>query len=165
MKRPSKVLVLTALVLIIILQAAPWLLTRLLGKQVSMTAQLYDPTDLFRGDYVQIKFEEETAKEDQILIEDAVNKNGVKDVFVTLRQQGPIWKIATVSKTPPTKGIYLRAKKKSKGRLNLDFGMDRVYVPQRYGRELEKIEGEYALVVDMRIFRGRAVVTGLKKRK
>ncbi len=93
----SKKIIPIILIAIILLQASPYLLTRFLGQDISMVAELYDPHDLFRGDYVHIQFEQEDISNRAYIIE-GKDKN---DVHFSEEAQKAIYS----SQSPPQPNV------------------------------------------------------------
>jgi len=155
----------------------------LLGQEVRLSTIPVDPRDLFRGDYVTLRFSIEQFDESLLSDEDylglsslsgrlAHEENALDEspvyVYVTLKpDEDGIWRPARMSLTPPDSGVYLRARA-SRARFNdavtLDYGnyLRRYYVRENTGLELEDAARRGSLVGVVKVWRGRPVLTSLE---
>ncbi|MCL2010749.1 MAG: GDYXXLXY domain-containing protein [Synergistaceae bacterium] len=154
----------------------------LFGQEVRLSTEPVDPRDLFRGDYVTLRFSIEQFDERLLSDEDylrlaalsgrltrAENTFGAPPVYVyaTLEPgEGGIWSPVRMSLSPPGAGVYLRAQAmRAAGRaIRLDLGdyLRRWYVRENTGRELEDAARKGNLVGVVKVWRGRPVLTSLE---
>ncbi len=69
MMKLNKYIAIIILIIIVLLQASPYFITVIFGQTVHMYTHLYDPRDIFRGDYVNIQFNEEELQ-DRIYVDE-----------------------------------------------------------------------------------------------
>ena len=153
------------------------------GEEIRLSTEPVDPRDIFRGDYVTLSFSIEQAdtsllseQDEKIFfagLDDGDNTLGAPSLHlhVTLApDEEGIWQPAGMSLTPPSEGIYLRARA---GRdywsddIELDYGdyLRRYYVKENTGRELEEAARRGELVGVAKVWRGRAVLTSVEERR
>ena len=140
------------------------------GQEISLSTVPVDPRDIFRGDYVTLRFAIEEV--DASLLSE-LDKETYSDrlhyldapsvlLFVTLTpDEEGIWQASEISLTPPEAGVYLRA------RLNesrLDYGdyLRSYYVKENTGLVLEDAARRGELTATAKVWRGRAVLTSVK---
>ena len=153
------------------------------GQEIRLSTEPVDPRDVFRGDYVTLRFSIEDAgasllsdwdKETLTGRLDASDNFGAPSVFlyVTLKpDEGGIWQLAAMSFTPPKAGIYLRARVSRtyyyNENIDLDYGdyLKRYYVRENTGRELEDAARRGNLTATAKVWRGRAVLTSVEAKR
>lgn len=145
------------------------------GRPIVLDVVPRDPRDLFRGDYVVLTFPVARLRTDRI--------EGDKDfspddrIFVGLRQaDGGSWEAISMHHVrPPMTGqvVFLRGRVtdvRDEGECNVPgcrvisvhYGMEKYFVPEGEGRELEKQRDERRLQVAARVAEdGEAAIAGL----
>jgi uncharacterized membrane-anchored protein len=179
MSKRAKQIILACLVPIGILigMTVTPLYTLMTGQEILLRTIPVDPTDLFRGDYVVLRYEAEEiptsliSKEVQNKIE---NGRDGTEVYVTLEVKEGVHTPTEVVLTKPDTGLYL------KGNLNyigpswdggneerevayITYSLDKYFVEDNTGLELEeasrngnilakvKVKNGYAYLVDLTI--------------
>ncbi|MCM3585612.1 GDYXXLXY domain-containing protein [Mesobacillus maritimus] len=153
------------------------LYTLLVGEEVVLRTVPVDPTDLFRGDYVVLRYEAEelpsTLVDEDVLSQ--LDKGGDNlDVFVPLELQNGIHVPTKVSLTKPDTNLYLKGKLQYIGPswttdtagvevAHISYSLDKYFVEDNTGLELEdasrngdilakvKVKNGYAYLVDLSI--------------
>lgn len=146
----------------------PPLYTVAVGEPVKLRMEPVDPTDAFRGDYIQVNLEAETVPEsrlDRSAIEYfARHKGGELNVYALLKKdEAGICHVKTVSAEKPRGGIYLKGKAWEDGdqKVYIDYHLDKFFVPQHAGKEIEQAATKGRAAAVVKIYRGRAVITNL----
>ena len=162
------------LILLISLTFKPlWALTY--GEDISLLTVPVDPRDLLYGDYVTLRYEiEEVAKSEiptSILreIEKQTNSNQLT-VYGKLIKQGDIYVLDSLTDKKPEGSIYLTGKLNGYDYQNttginvhsINFGLDRFYVPENTGKELEDLSAKGQLVAHLKVKNGYAILKDIQ---
>ena len=150
------------------------------GQEIRLSTEPVDPRDIFRGDYVTLRFSIEEPDEsllserDKETISERLHySNNDFDapsifLYVSLAPDGEgIWQPAGIFLTPPEAGVYLQAqayREYHSEDIELDYGnyLKRYYVRENTGRELEDAARRGELVGLVKVWRGRAVLTSVE---
>jgi len=118
------------------------------GKTVVLQTEPVDPMDLFRGEYVQLRYTISTFSDIPGL--DILEIESGQRVYVHLEQDGEIWKATEVSKfrhddweffIAGKANIYAARPSKagfSIDILEMEYGIESYFVPQGKGPEIER---------------------------
>lgn len=130
------------------------------GTEIRLAVVPVDPRDLLRGDYVVLTYEIDRLSESNL----AGDKGfAVGDpVYVALTRDGAGWEPAALHHAPPDGTIALKGKVRDAFRegadcvgacmvYRVDYGLDRFFVPEGEGRELEKLRNGQRLSVDVAV--------------
>ncbi len=147
------------------------------GKEIILPILPVDPRSLFRGDYVQLRYPISEISE-RLLEGPAPERNAL--FYVTLRNEGEQgWRPERVTVAHPGKvaedRIVLSARarwgwpvrpdgasERAPRQIWVSYGIERYYVPETKGLELEKMVGEKKLAAAIAVdARGRAAIKGL----
>lgn len=159
---------------------------KLVGDEVIVETVPYDPRDVFRGDYVALSYkinEVEIEKlPDEIKNErdiEELEKYRNRTVYAVLKKEGPFHVVDRVSLERPKSGVYLKSKirnvyvleyrieqtaaEKDEGRFAYDtvflrYNMDRYFVPENMGKDLEDMSREGTLAARVKVYRGYALL-------
>lgn len=134
----------TKLILVVLLQiglmfsvAIPVAHTLLTGKSVILKTVPVDPYDMFRGDYISLRYDISTIRTNKKFEHDQV-------VYVALRQDGNIWVVRDVAAS--TKELDLRPGEvlltgrvdyASERDVHVRYGIEQVFIKERTGSEIE----------------------------
>ena len=153
--------ILTAAVLVAVLQfgilgtmIANEMRPHLTGTAIRVTTVPVDPRNLFRGDYVILRYE--FSNESTILghgILNNFNSSTNRTVFVTMEQDGEIWKATGVSRTRPKEGVFLRGTLKPYGH-EIVYGIESYFVQEGTGKAIENAMrrgSESSVVVELMV--------------
>lgn len=138
------------------------------GREIVLPVVPVDPRDLFKGDYVRLGYPistiPATARKDEGI-------DTVKEAFVTIEQGADqTWSVVGIDKTFPkatsANRIVLRARPGNgwgaNGWRTIRYGIERYYVPEGKGGDLEALARDRKLAVVVAVDqRGNAVITGL----
>ncbi len=152
------------------------LIAKAKGEEILLATDAYDPRDLFRGDYVNLNLEISRSSYDYLsetILDDAEKYNN-SFIYVLLKPDGSgYYSIDAIMEKPPSDGVYLKARiyglsdtKYEKGPLTvyLDYGLERYYVQENTGEELQYDSRDGILDVKARVYKGYGYVEGLMKR-
>ena len=170
MKRIAKYL-LAALLPLVVLLIRPLtpLAVLTFGQELRLSTEPVDPRDLFRGDYVTLRFSIESL--DGSLVKDDNQRTVLASryidgyipyIYVTLSPgDDGIWQAVEISAKPPKEGLYLRARIH---RNTLDYGdyLKRYYVQENTGRKLELAAQRGEIVAVAKAWMGRVILTSLE---
>ena len=112
------------------------------GTEVFLKTVPVDPRDLFRGDYVVLRYDISTINLDAVPavyenIDDAVGKK----IYVLLDVENGRGKAGAVLVQPPTEGLFLKGTVRSVygNHLTIEYGIESYFVPEGKGREIERV--------------------------
>lgn len=159
---------------------------KLMGDEIIVETVPYDPRDVFRGDYVALSYkinEVEIEKlPDNIKNEkdiEKLEKYRNRTVYAVLKKEGEFHIVDRVSLERPKSGIYLKSKirdiytlvyraehtegESEDGRFAYDtiflrYNIDRYFVPENTGKDLEKMSREGTLAARAKVYRGYAIL-------
>lgn len=170
-KRIGFIIVLTVpLLLLIGLTVKPlWTLTY--GDDVALLTVPVDPTDLLYGDYVTLRYEIEEVSKTEIpaailkKIDKLANSNGLT-VYGKLVQQGDIYVLDSLSDKKPSGSVYLTGKLSGYDYQSVDgiyvhsvdFGLERYFVPENTGKELEDLSAKGQLIAHLKVKNGFGIL-------
>jgi len=150
---------------------------KLQGEEIFLETDAYDPRDLFRGDYVHINLKIRSASYDRLsekIFYDA-DKYNDSFVYVLLKPDGSgYYSIDTILDKPPLDGIYLKARIFGLRETSefpkpydvyLDYGLERYYVEENTGEDLQYDSNDGILDVRVKVYKGYGYIDGLKKRE
>jgi uncharacterized membrane-anchored protein len=142
------------------------------GKEIVLPIVPVDPRSLFRGDYVRIDFPVTMVSGDLFPKDGKPRKAG--QVFVTLQREGDNWKPVAVSETRPSPGPdqtvmqgrlahnWWPASGRTPHQVRINYGLERYYVPEGKGLDLENAARDKKLAVVVAVdSKGRAAIKGL----
>lgn len=166
--RRRRVLVLGAvLVQLLLVVVAVWspLAARVTGEEVRLRVAPVDPMDPFRGAYVDLSYPDLPGQPTQPPMTDEEVKafDATRgEAFVPLTREGEVWVGATIVRTRPADGLYLRCDDSS---WRLDCGIESWFLPQDDALALEEAVRAGAAVATVRVDgRGRAALVGVDPR-
>jgi len=143
--------------------------TVIFGQEIILETKAYDPTDLFRGDYVAINFA--ISDIPKSMVDLPIDKVNNKNLFVSLKQEGKYYVVGQVSETKPKQGVYLKGKFQEvyngingAGDFRVDYSMDKYFVEQGSGKDLEQESFKGGLVGTVKVLGGYGVLTGIALR-
>lgn len=139
------------------------------GREIVLPIVPVDPRDLFKGDYVRLGFPISTIPAGAAIAEDFANG---KPAFVTIEQQpDDSWTVVRMTAKHPgkvaEKQVVLRARTArngpwSRGSNQVHFGIERYYVPEGKGGDLERLAREKKLAAIVAVdASGNAAIKGL----
>lgn len=140
--------------------------TLVFGAEIELKPRLYDPRDIFYGDYVQLDFGINRYRPEESI--DAYRHLFQRDrkIYAVLQPYEDDWRIKYLSFKKPSKGPYLRGKVVTAygEEIRLHYGFEKYFVEEETGHELERAlrnEDNNVRVTIAVGFDGRAVVKSL----
>ena len=142
------------------------------GQEVKLLTVPFDPRDVFRGDYVELRFAIEDIDSDIISpnLLSKLNENREKrinetEVYVSLKpDDAGISKAVLVSDTPPANDIYIRGKiNRRANRINYGNNLSRYYVRENTGLELEEAARKGQIHASAKVLKGYIVLDAIEK--
>ena len=154
----------------------PELILRL-GQEIRLATRPFDPRDLFRGDFVELRFAIEEISSSLfsspdaspttgfIAVENDTYSNNVPTLYVTLTpDEKGIWQPVRLSEKAPDEGTYVKGRRLYsyyyQDVVQLDYGnnLRRFYVPENTGLELENAARRGEAVAVVKTWRGHVVL-------
>ena len=144
-------------------------LTILMGKEIVLETKAYDPTDLFRGDYVALNFAISEVPKSKVTM--PLDKVSNKNLYVSLKPEGKYYVVDQVSDTKPKQGVYLKGKFQEiynqfneAANFRVDYSLDKYFIEQGSGKDFEQESRQGELVGTLKVLGGYGVLTGIVKR-
>jgi uncharacterized membrane-anchored protein len=114
-------------------------LTLRTGQEVLLKTIPVDPRDLFRGDYVILRYDLSTIDLNRLSGGSQSLKQG-NVVYVTLSVGEKYATVSSVSTVQPTGGLFLkgRVKQLQWNHMTVEYGIESYFVPEGKGRTIER---------------------------
>lgn len=123
------------------------------GEEVVLQTVPIDPRDLFRGDYVNLRYTISTVR--------SYAGFEVGDrVYVSLTQRDDIWDAQSAFGSPPD-GLYIKGRvtQTQQGQIDVEYGIESYFVPEGTGHIIERAgDVKVRVAVDSS---GNSVIKGL----
>ncbi|MES1041956.1 GDYXXLXY domain-containing protein [Peribacillus simplex] len=160
-------------VLILLVLAIPPVWTTMTGDVIKIKTAPVDPTDLFRGSYVALKYEIESVKPSQI--DDSIktefttkNMGDFKKVYVRLKQnEDGLYIVDYVTKEKPGKGVYLKGELEipydlqNAETIQIRYGLDNYFASEEKAKEMEKEALANPSIAVVKVRNGNVVLTDI----
>ncbi|MFF2501225.1 GDYXXLXY domain-containing protein [Peribacillus sp. NPDC058075] len=160
-------------VLILLVLAIPPVWTTMTGDVIKIKTAPVDPTDLFRGSYVALKYEIESVKPSQI--DDSIktefttkNMGDFKKVYVRLKQnEDGLYIVDYVTKEKPGKGVYLKGELEipydlqNPETIQIRYGLDNYFASEEKAKEMEKEALANPSIAVVKVRNGNVVLTDI----
>ncbi|MBT2647808.1 GDYXXLXY domain-containing protein [Bacillus sp. ISL-34] len=160
-------------VLILLVLAFPPVLTTMTGDVIKIKTAPIDPTDLFRGSYVALKYEIESVKPSQV--DDSIkplfhtrNMGDFKKVYVRLKQnKDGLYVVDYVTKEKPGNGVYLKGELEipydlqNAETIQIRYGLDNYFASEEKAKEMEKDALVNPSVAVVKVRNGNVVLTDI----
>ena len=163
MKKRTYFIIAVAIPLLILLaMTVKPLLTMTYGQEILLETKAVEPTDLFRGDYVEVSFKISDIPLANVNL--PAEKFLDKQLYVSLKPKGQYYEVENVMLEKPKEGIYLKARMQYYDNiaLHLDYSLDKYFVKQGTGLELERASAKGALVGQVKVYDGYGILVGIK---
>ncbi|WP_042346520.1 GDYXXLXY domain-containing protein [Bacillus massiliigorillae] len=148
------------------------------GERIVLETIPVDPTSLFYGDYMSLQLKiSEVPKEllSESLMKELISHRSDEyslfsktiPVYTALEKKGDIYRAKAVSLDKPKNGLYLKGKINSyilqydQQNLYVDYGIDRYYVEENTGKEIENHAQQGNIKVALKIKNGYGLIDGL----
>lgn len=127
------------------------------GTEIRLPVIPVDPRDFFRGDYVVLAYPMSQLKASELAGEDEFAYG--EPIFVELVQDGEVWKPVALHKVKPDGALSIRGEisnytysagcsEPSCAIYNVDYNLEKFFVPEGEGLELEKLRNDQRVQVD-----------------
>lgn len=165
--------------LILISMTIQPIMTSVLGTEILIKTQPFDPRDVFRGDYVQLSYEindipldlldEEIlklrkGKEEYSAFQDLVGK----DLYIILKKEDKFYSVDKVTLEKPKEGVFLEGKysypiwdETKQGNvtgIRVEYTLDKYFVPENTGKDLEEAARKGEVVAKVKIYKGYSLL-------
>lgn len=166
-RRQLLLLTIAAQVLFVVAVAAAGYATTAYGRVITLRTTPIDPRDLLYGDYVTLNYSISQLPTSLWREPGSYPRRGTP-VYVVLRPAGETYAAVRVyasNPTVPANQVVLRGwvADRWRRRLRIRYNLERYYVPEGTGRELERRGARQPLLVNISIAPwGQARITGVK---
>jgi len=156
--------ILPILVVLLFIQFVPYQLVSIFGQEITLKAELYDPRDVFRGDYVALNFGQETVPS-TVFEKGVLDSNGLynKKLYAQVVFENQTWSVNKVVLERPTGGNYITCTldyyDTTQDQVILDFGIDRFYIETNTGKPIEDAARDDKLIATLKVWRGQLIMT------
>ena len=136
--------------------------TLLTGEEILLKTRPIDPRDLFRGDYVILRYDISTINTNVLTYQGFDFKKDDK-VYVLLNiDDQKIGSLANIAKNKPKEGIFIEGtiKRIRNNKLNIEYGIESYFVPEGIGKKIEKNLGKIYTKIAVDNF-GNAIIKSL----
>jgi len=168
-------------VIILLGMAVQPVLTLFFGQEILLATRPFDPRDIFRGDYVNLSYEiEEVPLEkfpDKLLslaenVEEKKSYKKAPTVYGVLKEENGYMVIDYISLEKPEDKLYIKGKlpsyyvflyrdKYTNNPIFVNFGLDKYFVPENTGTELEEAARQGKITARVKILNGYAILVGI----
>lgn len=121
--------------------------THLTGDTVLFRVVPVDPRDMFRGDYVILRYEFSNISPEGRGLRDQTSAGREVFVSLTLDEDGRHWIATSASFDRPAGGRYLKGKVVGSG--NIEFGIESFFVQEGKGKEYEDARNAHRLSAEV----------------
>lgn len=132
------------------------------GDEILLKTRPVDPRDLFRGDYVILRYDISTINTDFLSYQGSDFKEDNK-VYVLLNvDDQKIGSLANIDKNKPKEGVFIEGTviNADSNRLNIEYGIESYFVPEGKGKQIERNLGKIYTKIAVDDF-GNAVIKSL----
>lgn len=136
------------------------------GREVRFAVVPVDPRDLFRGDYVVLSYPFSRVHNGRVAGDNDFAPQ--ETVYVSLAEGVDGWEATALGREPPTEGLYLRGTIAGQAGISteagddcppivgctgydIDYNLERFYVPEGTGREIESLRNDQRVSVDVAV--------------
>ncbi|MFZ5943161.1 MAG: GDYXXLXY domain-containing protein [Bacillota bacterium] len=166
-------------VLILSAMAVQPVLTLFFGKEILLETRPFDPRDIFRGDYVELAYKIEEVPLEKFppellaLADNSEEKKSVlkkmETVYGILKEDNGHMILDYISLGKPKDSLYIKGKipsyyvflyrdKHSSNPIFIDFGLDRYFVPENTGKDLEEAARQGKLAAKVKVLNGYGIL-------
>jgi uncharacterized membrane-anchored protein len=142
------------------------------GEEIILQTIPVDPSDLFRGDYVTLRYEAEEIPKplvDESVLKEMETRWGQLKVYVHLVVKDGIHTPSNVTLNKPAKGVYLTGKLDYIGtNMNgvevafIQYNLDKYYVEDNTGTEWELSSTQGQILAKIKVNNGYAILTDIE---
>ncbi len=180
MIKRTKYLILACLVPVCILLGMTVipLYTIMNGEEIILKTIPVDPSDVFRGDYVTLRYEAEEVPlklVDRDVLKKAETNYGFR-VYVALEKKDGMHAPVKVSLDKPKDGVYLKGKMNYYGKswdqvtgmeskedsAFIEYSLDKYFVEDNTGLKWEQASAKGEILAEAKVYKGYAYLTDIK---
>lgn len=169
----SKYLAVLIPVFILLAMTIVPLATILFGETIVLETEPYDPRDIFRGDYVVLNFKINRVDIQKFPVEmkqiEVAEKYQGKQLYFVLSEQGDFYEVDYVALEKPKDRLFLKGKTynlyafnnipdKMSPEIRVNYNLDRYFVPENTGKELEEMSIRGTLAAKVKVWNGYPVL-------
>lgn len=139
------------------------------GTEIRLAVVPIDPRDLFRGEYVTLRYDISRLYSTQLDGDDDFERADA--VYVAMAKDESGWRPAAMTHVRPANGVALKGTVTDANTCvgaenchtyDVAYDIERFFVPEGVGRELEKVRNDHGLSVDIAVSEdGRAALKRL----
>ena len=155
------------------------ILAYVFGETITVKTVPVDPRDLLYGDYVNLQLDINTVEKEKLSKElretfsSEKQENGISSntrimtVYSILEKDGGTYTVQSVSLQKPKSGLYLKGKIDiwytdfNMYEYYIDYGLNRFYVEENTGKELENLSAKGELALVLKVAEGYALIEDL----
>jgi uncharacterized membrane-anchored protein len=131
------------------------------GKEIRLAVVPVDPRDFLRGDYVVLSYDISRLTTDEVEGDDDFAY--YETIYVSLQEAPAGWAATSLHRDEPTNGVYLRGTVENAftrdtckiaspcEELQIVYDIERFFVPEGKGRELETLRNDQRMSVDVAV--------------
>ena len=130
------------------------------GEEVRLAVVPIDPRDLLRGDYVVLSYE--ISRLNAAELDGDTGFESGNTVYVKVEPKGAEWRAVAIYRQEPSDGTALRGTVERSAvdggcsgddcrMLTVEYGLERFFVPEGAGRELESLRNDQRMSVDVAV--------------
>lgn len=111
------------------------------GQEILLKTAPVDPRDLFRGDYINLRYDISTVKLGEVLGDGSFTTNDA--IYAALSKKDSFWQVDSVSRSKPklsSNQVCMKGKvtSASNGVVLVEWGIGSYFVPEGKGRPIER---------------------------
>ncbi|MTI82021.1 MAG: GDYXXLXY domain-containing protein [Firmicutes bacterium] len=147
----------------------------LLGDEILLETEPYDPRDLFRGDYVVLNYKINELDYAKLPEELTRNESSYynQNLYAVMKKVGNYYNVDYVTLKEPKNRLYLKCnldyirnldKTESNKIAIMSYKLDKYFVPENTGHDLEDMSREGNLVAKIKVYKGYALLTDVNQK-
>jgi uncharacterized membrane-anchored protein len=144
------------------------LITLFFGMEILLETQPYDPRDIFRGDYISLRYkinEVEVSKlPREVKEQDDYYRYKDRYMYAVMKKVDDFYEVDRITLKKPDNGIYIICKpsyffeyagpQPQYQKVYVEYRLDRYFVRENTGRELEDASRKGQLIARVKVFKG-----------
>lgn len=178
-KGSKYIIVFLVQILILLSMTIQPIMTNILGTEILIKTQPFDPRDVFRGDYVQLNYEINDIP--LILLDEEIlklekhteqysefEKLGTKTIYVSLKKDKDFYSVDKATLVEPKEGVFLKGKYeysiwdetkqgKIKG-IRVGYTLDKYFIPENTGKDLEEAARKGNVIARVKVYKGYSLL-------
>ena len=174
------VLISTVPILILVIMCISPLITYIYGKEIAIKANIMDPRDVFRGDYIYLDYPISQINIDMVSnlkntnLEKYEYKFQNKKVYVVLAKKGNYYEVNSLQFEKPKNKLYLNGKiqyfirnynEKSNNKITgvkVAYNLDKYFITENSGNLFDKKNKSGDLSATIKVYKGYSLLINIK---